>query len=62
MEYSVPMILGSFFLDVAMIRHNGTMFNDQICVFPEDQNKHILKASLLFCQHISFKISRDRQV
>ena len=58
MESSVPMILGSVFLDVAVFRHNRTIFNDQ-CVFPEDQNKHIRTASLLFCQHISFKISRD---
>ena len=40
MEYSVPMILGSFFLDVAMIRHKGTMFNDQICVSRRSKQTH----------------------
>ena len=58
MEYSKLMVLSSFFLDVAVIRHNRRIFCHQ-WVFPEDQNKHIRTASLLFCQHncISFQIS-----
>ena len=34
------MILGSAFLDVAVIRHDRTILRDQ-CVFPNDQNKDI---------------------
>ena len=51
------MVLGSVFLDVAVIRYNRRICCDQ-CVFSEDQNKHIRTASLLFCQRNrkSFKI------
>ena len=34
------MILGSFFLNVAVIRHDRTILSDQ-CVFLGDQNKDI---------------------
>ena len=50
------MILGSAFLDVAVIRHDRTILRDQ-CVFPNDQNKD--KKQRLFC---SVSISSDRQV
>ena len=58
MEYSKPMVLSSFFLDVSVIRHNRRIFCHQ-CVFPKDWNKHIRTASLLFCRHncISFQTS-----
>ena len=44
---SIPMILGSAFLKVAVIRrHNRTILRK--CVFPEDRNKDIKNSVALF--------------
>ena len=53
---SIPMILGSAFLDVAVIRHDRTILRDQ-CVFPNDQNKDI-KNSVSFV--LSASVATDK--
>ena len=50
------MILGSAFLDVAVIRHDRTILRDQ-CVFPNDQNKDI-KNSVSFV--LSASVAADK--
>ena len=57
---SIPMILGSAFLNVAVIRrHNRTILRK--CVFREDQNKAIKNSVALFWQDISFKkVAKDK--
>ena len=57
----IPMILGSVFLDVAVIwQQDRTILRE--CVFPKDQNKDIKNSVALFCQHISFqkKVATDK--
>ena len=50
------MILGSAFLDVAVIWHDRTILRDQ-CVFPNDQNKDI-KNSVSFV--LSASVATDK--
>ena len=48
------MMLGSVFLDIAVIRHDRTILRDQ-CVFPQDQNTDLMFLVL------SDKISSDKR-
>ena len=38
---SIPMLLGSVFLNIVVIQHDQTILHDQ-CVFPLDQNKDLM--------------------
>ena len=55
------MILGSVFLDAAVMRHDRTILRDKQCVVPEDRNKDI-RNSVAFLKQKSFKISSDGEV
>ena len=57
---SIPMILGFVFINIALIQGDRTILH-HVC-FPEIKTKTSKKASLLFCQPLSYNISSDRQV